>query len=432
MTRSIAFRIAAVTTLLTLIAVVMLAAMTLMTAQRAMTATLAATVATDMTGLVDIYASGGREEMVKRINDRIALSGPAGQVSNYAVLDQGRRVAGDWPAAMPLDPARSEQGFVGVGDKSRYARVTSLGPGLTLYVARAYPDERALIKKLLLMFAIVGSGVVIASAGLALASARALATRVAAINRAYATDERKAVSALQADRARDEVGQLARNSGHALARVSALVDAQRQVSDQIAHEIRTPLAHLDRQVAAIGRHPGLADETQQARDQIVTLTTLLDSLLDIAASEARRGDRRGFTSFDLSALVEGLGDLYRPSLEDAGLRFTVAIEPAIVFTGNSMDFQRMISNLLDNAVRHVPAGHSVRLELARGPAITVSDDGPGIVPALQPRLFDRFTRSEGGGHGLGLALVRAIAEQHGLSITFSATAGTSFIIAPTP
>ena len=111
-TRSIAFRIAAVTTLLTLIAVVMLAAMTLMTVQRAMTATLAATVATDMTGLVDIYASGGRDELVKRINDRIALRGPAGQVTNYAVLDQGRRVAGDWPAAIALDPARSEHGFV--------------------------------------------------------------------------------------------------------------------------------------------------------------------------------------------------------------------------------------------------------------------------------------------------------------------------------
>ena len=430
MTRSIAFRIAAVTTLLTLIAVVMLAAMTLITVQKATTATLAATVATDMTGLVDIYASGGREEMVKRINDRIALTGSAGQSSSYAVLDHGRRVAGDWPAASVLDPARSEQGFVGVGDDSRYARATTLGPGLTLYVARVYPDERALMTKLRWMFAIVGGGVVIASAGLALASARALATRVAAINRAYATDERNAVSALQADRTRDEVGELARNSGHALARVTALVDAQRQVSDQIAHEIRTPLAHLDRRVTAIGRHPGLADETRQARNQIASLTTLLDSLLDIAASEARRGDRRGFASIDLSALVEGFGDLYGPSLEDAGLRFTVAVEPAIVFEGNAMDLQRMVSNLLDNAVRHVPAGHSVRLELARGPAITVSDDGPGIAPALQPRVFDRFTRSEGGGHGLGLALVRAIAHQHGLSVTLSTASGTSFVIAP--
>lgn len=432
MTRSIASRIAAVTTLLTLIAVVMLAAVTLMTVQRATTATLAATVATDMTGLVDIYASGGREEMVKRINDRIALSGSAGQATHYAVLDHGRRVAGDWPAAIALDPARSEQGFVGVGEESRYARVTSLGPGLTLYLGRAYPDERALLTRLLWTFAIVGGGVVIGSAALALASARALATRVAAINCAYATDERNAIAALQADRTRDEVGELARNSGHALARVTALVDAQRQVSDQIAHEIRTPLAHLDRRVAAIGRHAGLADEARQAREQIASLTALLDSLLDIAASEARRGDRRGFTPIDLSALVEGFGDLYRPSLEDAGLRFTVAIEPAIVFTGNAMDLQRMISNLLDNAVRHVPAGHSVRLQLARGPTITVCDDGSGIAPALQPRVFDRFARSEGGGHGLGLALVRAIAEQHGLSVTLFTTVGTSFMIAPAP
>ncbi len=429
MIRSIAFRIALRASALALVAVVALAVMTLATVRDATTRMLDTTVATDTTGLIDIYASGGEAELARRIADRVAWEA-AGQRSRYLLLRGTRRIAGDLTRPSPLDASRSQRGYIMVDGQSLYAQATALAPGVTLHVARSFPAERALLARLALAFAFVGGAVVLASALLALRAARKLEGRVTTINAAYATAEPGAIGALGAETAHDEIGQLARNSGNALARLAALVDAQRHISDQIAHEIRTPLSRLDRQLAAIGSQSAQAKDAMLARTQIASITALLDSLLDIAANEARRGDRRGLTTVDLSELVSAFDDLYRPSLEDAGLRFKLAVEPAIVFEGNAMDLRRMISNLLDNVIRHVPPGRSVALELARGPKITVRDDGPGIPEPLRAHVFDRFARSDGGGHGLGLALVRAIAERHGLAARLGDGEGTAIVIEP--
>ena len=162
---------------------------------------------------------------------------------------------------------------------------------------------------------------------------------------------------------------------------------------------------------------------------------MLDSLLDIAASEARVGDRTGLADVNLSALAESLAELYEGSAEEAGIALRTHIAPGVSLRGERMQLTRLISNLLDNALKYVPRGGEVRLTIADGPVIEVSDNGPGIDPSLRPFVFDRFRSGKpiagATSHGLGLALAKAIALRHDLRIGFGSNAqGAHFVVKP--
>ncbi|MFN3474881.1 MAG: sensor histidine kinase [Blastomonas sp.] len=158
-----------------------------------------------------------------------------------------------------------------------------------------------------------------------------------------------------------------------------------------------------------------------ARAEIRHLVGTLESLLDIAASKARRGDRTGLRLIDLSAMVRGICELYADSSEESGHSFVWDIAPGVMIEGEEAQLGRLVTNLLDNAFKYVPAGGSVTVTLAAGPVLTIADDGPGVPPPDRSRIFEAFYRSDNvdqrqPGSGLGLALARAIAERHGLSL----------------
>jgi signal transduction histidine kinase len=159
----------------------------------------------------------------------------------------------------------------------------------------------------------------------------------------------------------------------------------------------------------------------RARGDIRRITTMLDSLLDIAASEANRGNAEGLAPFDLSAVASDMAELYRSSIEEAGLNLVTSIAPSVTMCGEAMQIGRLLANLLDNAVKYVPAGGTISLTVQEGPRVVVSDDGPGIAAELRADVFDRFRRGrdagQTSGHGLGLALARAIALRHDLVLT---------------
>jgi len=153
------------------------------------------------------------------------------------------------------------------------------------------------------------------------------------------------------------------------------------------------------------------------------LLETFSALLRIAQVEAG-AQKRGFTDVDLSELVRSVGGAYQPAAEDSEHRLTYKVEDSIHLTGDRQLLAQMISNLVENALCHTPTGSTVALALrvtASGFEIEVADNGPGIPETERGKVFDRFYRLDRSrstsGSGLGLALVKAIAGLHGLTIS---------------
>lgn len=445
--RSIFGQLTAASILIAVLAVAVLFAVTLLTVQRQTRASLSATVSTDLAGLIDIYATAGREELLQRVNDRQAVVSLEGRRSHYLVADgAGRPLAGDiakWP---PLDAARSEQGFLALSDGTKvYAQGARLAPGLQLLVAREYERDSAAQTMLSAAFLGVGAAIVAAVALVAWLTARHLARRMDAVNAALgaAADGRSARFPARS-RGGDEIDEIAAHGTRLLARKAQLLKAYKQVSEHVAHEVRTPLMHLDNRLASAmqERPEAPGGPLGQARDEIRSIAAMLDSLLDIASAESRRGDLAGLAELDLSALARSLAELYEGSAEDAGLLLETAIAPGVTMLGERMQITRLLSNLLDNAIKYVPEGGTIRLSVGPGPRIVVEDDGPGIPHDQRSRIFERFSRvtapadpegPEKPGHGLGLALSKAIAERHGMILHLGdSPRGAKFILEPAP
>lgn len=395
----------------------------------------------DLAGMVDIHASGGRDELARRIADRLALQPRDGQLAHYLLADAaGHPIAGDmrrWPG---LHAGVSESGEVTLPDGGiAFARATQLGPDLKLLVAHEDRDIRGLRRQVALVYASGGLLATLAVALIGLIAAHRLRMRIERINAAFRHPDDEALTQLEkGSHDRDEIDELTRHSSEALARLRRLAGAQRETTDQLAHEMRTPLMHLDnRLVKTLSAAPDgeTAARIAEARQEIRRIVRMLESLLDIAASQARRGDRHGLCPVDLSALANRLGELYADSAEESGHTLKLDIAPGVTVEGEEMQLTRLITNLLDNAFKFVPTGGTVELRLTPGPCLTVCDDGPGVPEAEREKIFDKFARgSEPGsqdGAGLGLALCRAIAERHQLEIALlPSTRGACFKVAP--
>lgn len=218
------------------------------------------------------------------------------------------------------------------------------------------------------------------------------------------------------DRSGSEFDRLAMTLNLMLDRIGALMDNLRQVSTDVAHDLRTPLTRLHAQLdrAADGDPDAIAAAQHQAGE----LLEIFAALLRIAEIEGL-SDRRRPADVDISTLLNEMVETYRPDIESAGRRIVATVDPNLALVGDRRLLAQAISNLIENGLRHSPEGatimvtgrsHKDRLK------ITVKDDGPGVTIADASRLFQRFARAEASrttpGHGLGLALVRAVATAH--------------------
>ncbi|MCJ2180802.1 sensor histidine kinase [Novosphingobium album (ex Hu et al. 2023)] len=395
----------------------------------------------DLAGMVDIFASGGAEELTKRISDRLAVQPRNGNTAHYLLVDaHDERIAGDiegWPKQRPENGSvrqiRLDSG------SNAYARTTELSPGLRLMVAHEHHDLDVLLRQVALAFLSGGILAVLAVALGGWMAARRLAGRIERINAAFRQPDNSALEDLFLDaEGRDEIDELTIHSGNALVRLKRLAGAHRETTDHVAHEMRTPLMHLDNRLVkalAATPDPETAARIADARTEIRGIIRMLESLLDIAASEARRGDRHGLAPVDLSLIAARLGELYADSAEESGRMLKLDIEPGVIVEGEEMALTRLITNLLDNAFKFVPEGGTVWLVLRKGPKLVVSDDGPGIPEEQRDTIFEKFSKGEraagSDGAGLGLALCRAIAERHHLEITLVPTGkGACFSVGP--
>ena len=226
----------------------------------------------------------------------------------------------------------------------------------------------------------------------------------------------------------DEFDRLARRINTALDRVQGLMQALRQVTDDIAHDLRTPLGRLRQRLeSALRTAEADADWRATTEGAIRDAEQMLDvfaALLRIAQAES--GARRAaFARFDLSAVVEAAAEVHAPAAEGRGQTLEVRVAPGVSIVGDRDLVTQMASNILDNAVKHGRSGGRIDVQLTARPAggavLTVTDDGPGIPTEARAAVLRRFHRLDAAratpGTGLGLALVKAVADLHGMALT---------------
>ena len=224
----------------------------------------------------------------------------------------------------------------------------------------------------------------------------------------------------------DEMNQLADDLNHMLDRIEALITSQRQVTNNIAHDLRSPLnrmrnrmevALLDRNSEAAALREVIADSVEDAENLLKTF----NALLNIAQVESRaKGD---FKHESLSAICDDLAELYDVMTEEGEHSFEAHIERGLDIMGNRQLIAQAITNLLDNAVKYTPSGGHITLTAEqRGENIHVSvgDNGHGIPPDKRDDVLKRFVRLDSArstpGNGLGLSLVSAIVALHNGSL----------------
>jgi two-component system, OmpR family, sensor kinase len=313
---------------------------------------------------------------------------------------------------------------------------------LILLYARPLSDiDHTLAKvRFLLLLGIVGGSALALLAGLATAQ-RAMRPIVQLTEAAREIERTHDASRrLPRPEADDEVAELAITLEEMLgsldaarSNIEAMLERQREFVADASHELRTPLTSVLANLELLAEELGgeQAESAQSALRSTRRMRRLVGDLLLLARTDARRAPQQRPT--DLAQVVTEAAAELGPVAEQHHL--SVDAEPALV-SGNRDDLHRLVLNLLENAIRHTPAGTSVRAATTsdRSEAVlVVEDDGPGIPPEIERRAFDRFVRGGGDGgrgSGLGLAIVRAVAEAHGGGVTLGrlTDGGTRFVV----
>jgi len=389
------------------------------------------TIEAEIRGLAEQYERRGLPGLVEIIRERV-LRDTEGR-SVYLFVDANLRpLAGNmayWPEQFNR---RGEWvNFVKVNADGREAparaRVLQVGQGFRLMVGREN-SELQLVNQDFRRASFWGLGLTM---GLALAGGLLMSLqaqrKIAHINRTtrqiIAGDLRQRVPTTGSG---DEYEELANNVNAMLDQIENLLAGLRHVGDSIAHDLRGPLTRLGNQleVLAAEQQPsreGLAHCAAQAEGLLATF----NALLRIARVESG-AYRSAFADTDLTRVVTDACELYRAAAEDRGIDFKATIADDVTVYGDRELLAQALANLLDNAVKYTPDGGCIEVALRASTAtaeLEVADSGPGIPDFERKRVLERFARLDQSrskpGNGLGLALVKAVADQHGGTLGLS-------------
>jgi signal transduction histidine kinase len=402
------------------------------------------TLEAEVTGLREQFQAGGAERLAAIVAQRSSQPGS----SLYLLVDAaGRKAAGNLNRVPPeFEGARQGTlfNYVRAGDEGHGAARHAVGVplpvpgGLVLIVGRDIEDLHRFAGTMgqLGLWSVVLLGALGIGAGLAVS--RSVLRRIEAITETSRTIVAGDLSKrIPLEGSGDELDRLSESLNAMLGRIEELMVALREVSDNIAHDLKTPLTRLRSRAEAALRNPegpasyrdGLTKTIEEADELIKTF----NSLLLIARLEAG-AVAESMGPVDPASIIGDVAELYEPVAEEAGLRLNVSAAKGLTIVANRELVSQAVANLVDNAIKYSvdetkgPAGDgatrgSIGISLARVGGtveIAVADRGPGVAPQDRERALARFVRLEKSrsrpGSGLGLSLVAAVARLHGGSI----------------
>ena len=387
------------------------------------------TIEAEIQGLAEQYRQRGLNGLVRTINDRVERNADSSALYLFA-SPTFRPLAGNlagWPEEVPSDdgwldfPLQDPEGEL--AELAARARVFELAGNFKLLVGR---DVRELQTTQGLIVRALLWGLAI-TAGLALIGgvmlSRTTLRRLEDIN-----NTSQEIMAGNLDRrvptrgTADDFDQLATNLNAMLDEIQRLMDGIRHVSDNIAHDLRTPLTRLRHRLEGLADHALTEDARREGVEKSIAdadyLLTTFSALLRITRMEAG-GYQPAFSELRLRELIEDAAELYQIVAEEAGIELTIDIlDDTPIEADRDLLFQAL-TNLLDNAIKFCPAGGDIRVATVRKGdivSLSVADSGPGVPEEERDRVLDRFYRTEASrstnGSGLGLSLVAAIATVH--------------------
>ena len=446
-----AFRIAASAVAVFLLVAAVLAVLLIRDAGDAVSEDVMASIEAETQRIAQSYASGGRDGVRLAVEQYAASPGHG---LYLLTTRDGGKLAGNL-ATRPQDLVAGKRGGVfsfkpqGSGDAAGAVRQgvalrVALGDDLVAYIGRDIETQRQRLGRMRLVLLVALAALVLAGLAGGYAVSRHVLRRVEEVNATARSimggDMSRRIVVTGGD---DEIDRLALNLNRMLDRIEMLMQGLREVSDNIAHDLKTPLNRLRNRAEAALRDPagegacrdGLERTIEEADDLIKTF----NALLLIARLEA--GALEGTTEdVDVATIVGDVAELYQPVAEEAGLSFDVVYGPVSADVNPHL-ISQAVANLIDNAIKYSSAARTgpgpgpgdgeggpsetggVRVEVERagnGIVVTVADSGPGIAAEDRERALKRFVRLERSrsrpGTGLGLSLVAAVARLHGGSL----------------
>lgn len=384
----------------------------------------------DIDSFAELYDQRRIPALRQAIEDRASVT-PQGQALYLLQNRRGETLAGnltDWPEDVPAMAGgvsdNAPRVFAlpeGAAEYNGVARV--LPGGFPLLVARSTTLTEETLADMRRTILWVGLGLVALAALTGGFVSRMVLRRIDRVNAlADRVAEGDLAARLPGDRSPDEFGALEAHVHAMLDRIQNLNAATNRLSDAIAHELRTPLNRIQQKIGKLDGQPELVEEI---RGEMKGTIRIFDALLDISGALAAQGQKPGLVPVDLSALAGEVYDLYDAVAEDKGIQCAIEVaRPGIMILGDRSLLAQLVSNLLENAIKFCHPGDTITLSLNDGlggrHVLEVSDTGPGVPEEIRDDLFQTFVRAERdrdkAGHGLGLALVQAIAARHGAKV----------------
>lgn len=398
--------------------------------------------------LADVYFKDGPSRLNRVINDRgawgdgglyLLMAAPAGAKlsGNMGGLPSAVLTAGEGFFNFTYNRNKAVEGEPEIVEQRRargkirtFKRTPQDESFLLVFVARDISDIEALRDRTQRQFVNVGSATLAVGLLIGLIFARSLLARVEEVNKtARAVRGGDFTKRVKLTGSQDELEDLGVNLNDMLDQIERLMTGMKEVSDNIAHDLRSPLTRIkNRLTEALASDPDAKSEALRATlDEAERMIGTFNALLSIARIESGESAAGSMERLDLAPIAAELAELYEPAAQEAGFRLELDAGPAPEINGSRELISQALANLLDNALKYAGGGTTIAIGVkksARGGALLyVADDGQGVPRADREKILKRFVRLESSrtshGSGLGLSLVAAIARAHGAGLRIS-------------